>query len=85
MSDLEKLKDLLNDTHDFPCHYTFKFIVPKEEIEALRKLVAPAEFTEKPSKKGNYISLTVVKHCITCDEVLSVYHSVKVIEGIVSL
>jgi len=85
MSDIEKLKDLLNNNHEFPCRYTFKFIVPHHEIDRLRSIVGPAELSERPSKKGNYISLTVVKLCYSSDEVLNVYHSVKVIKGVVSL
>lgn len=85
MADLEKLKDLLNHNHEFPCEFTFKFIVPKGELEVLRKIVDPAQLNERPSKNGNYTSLTVTKHCRTCDEVLNVYHAVKFVKGIVSL
>ena len=85
MTDLEKLKDLLNDTHEFPCEYIFKFIVPKAQLGHLRGIVEPAELSERPSKNGNYVSLTVVKYCYSCDEVLNVYHEVKVVKGIVSL
>lgn len=85
MADIEKLKQLLNDNHEFPCRYTFKFIVPKGELDRLRAIVEPAELSEKPSKKGNYVSLTVTKVCTSSDVVLSVYHSVKVIKGIISL
>ena len=33
------MKSLLEDQHDFPCTYTFKFVVPADKIETLENLV----------------------------------------------
>lgn len=82
----QKMKALLDDVHQWPCVYTFKFIVPIAEVAKVGLFVGEdAEVNSKPSKKGNYISLTIKKRCQSSDEVLAIYERVSGTKGIISL
>jgi putative lipoic acid-binding regulatory protein len=80
-----KIKDLLESQHDWPCRYTFKFIVPRAEYDKLRTLVPLGEISERPSASGKYVSVTLIAHMKTPDDVLKVYDEVSKIEKIVCL
>ena len=83
--DLEKFKALLDDTHEYPSSYTFKFIVPTDQIKVLREIMGDAPYEEKPSRKGNYVSYTATKKVGSSQEILDIYANVSTIPGILSL
>lgn len=86
MSDkFEKLRSLLESEHTWPGDYTFKFIVPTDKVSFLINIFQNADVSTKASKKGSYMSVTVVKKMKNADEVIKVYESVQVIEGILTL
>ena len=61
-------------THDWPCDFMFKFIVPKasENEAALRAIFGlKAKFKIKDSKTGNYRSFTVVDNVDSADSVFA--------------
>lgn len=80
------LEQLLNETHDWPEVFPFKFIVPKEQSKNLEALLQEALRTEvRPSSSGKYMAYTF--HCAMGSgrEVLEVYGRVQGIPGLVSL
>jgi len=81
----QKMKSLLDDQHEFPCSYTFKFVVPADKIDTLENLVKEGSQSKRPSSSGKYISLTIVMDVDSSDHVVEVYERVQVIEGLISL
>lgn len=83
----QELKRLLDEQHEWPCRYTFKFIVPKEKIEDLKILFVGEDinFSFKDSSGGKYISLTVEIRLHNSDAVLAIYQKASAIDGIISL
>lgn len=79
------LRQKLDDHYTWPSLYTFKFIVPKEKVEEVRKLFPKHEATEKASKNGNYISVTLQMMMPGSDEVIEVYNLASGIEGLIAL
>jgi len=59
--------------------------VPKEKVETVKKLFPKHEATEKASKNGNYISVTLQMMMPGSDEVIEVYNLASEIEGLIAL
>lgn len=83
--DGEKFKSLLDESYDWPAEYAFKFVVPSAKTGELKNILKGFSFSEKASKKGNYISLTAKKVLNSSDEVIETYKKAAVVEGILSL
>lgn len=82
---VQKFRDLLDQSYQWPDYYEFKFIVKIDDrLEALNRLHGFA-ITETPSKRGNYISINARKLMKTTQEVLDVYELMGTIKGIMSL
>ncbi len=82
---IESFKSALNDNHEWPCYYTFKFIVPVDKTEEVLGLFADDPVSERPSKSGRYISYTMEMHVESADHVLSLYNRVSHIKGVITL
>jgi hypothetical protein len=83
---LDKIKELLEAEESFPLRYVFKFIVPTASLSNILSLFPEEKnLSTKPSAKGNYISVTIVRNVDNADEVVQVYKSVSVIDGVLSL
>lgn len=83
---LTRIKLLLEEEESFPLKYTFKFIVPTHKLSEIVSLFPDEEnISTRPSSKGSYISVTVIRVVESADHVIKVYESVSVIEGVVSL
>lgn len=83
--DFHKLTALLEDQHQWPGPYLFKFIIPTHKKTELFAILSGHEIVEKPSKNGRYLSVTSTKHCSCADEVIKVYKHAITVEGIMSL
>ncbi|MCK0131731.1 DUF493 domain-containing protein [Flavobacteriaceae bacterium F08102] len=85
----KKLKFRLEETTIFPTKYMYKFIIPKDEEKenAIKDVFdhLGAVIESKPSKTGKYISLTVLVHLASADEVIVKYKEVGKVEGVISL
>jgi hypothetical protein len=88
-TDSQRLKERLDACHDWPCAYTFKFIVPaageREIKNLLDEILKDAEFSVRPSSKGKWVSVTARAVLASSDEVLDVYESVSQVENVISL
>lgn len=81
-----RLLELLDTAHQWPCIYSFKFIVPSVRGKELESLIPEAEQVEaRPSSGGKYTAYTF--HCAMGSgrEVMTVYSRVRGISGLVSL
>ena len=81
----DSLRKKLDDHYIWPALYTFKFIVPKAKVEEVKKLFPLHESTEKNSKNGNYISVTLQMMMPGSDAVIDVYNLVSKVEGLIAL
>ena len=75
----------LEETHQFPEDYTFKFIVKQEHQKAVEKLVASAKISLKLSKKKNYVSVSLSANMQSGQEIIEVYKRAQSIESIIAL
>ncbi len=83
--EIKRLKELLENNHDFPTEYMFKFIVPHDK-EAEVKNIFPYEAVRMNfSKRGKYVSITVELLMESSDAVLHVYKMANSIEGLIAL
>tara|TARA_R110002050_G_scaffold204327_1_gene339644 strand:- start:135371 stop:135649 length:279 start_codon:yes stop_codon:yes gene_type:complete len=92
MSEKEKfyknLEVKLEEHHQFPSTYLFKFIIPNSlhllaEVEAL--FSEKAVINTRESKTGKYISISGKEIILESNEVISVYKKAEKIEGLMSL
>ncbi len=84
-----KLQAQIDETTSFPSDYLFKFIVLSDknqakEVEDLFYLKG-AVITKKKSKKGKYVSVSVVINAESSKEIISYYREAEKIKGIISL
>ena len=88
LSDRERMRKQLDETHKWPCEFMFKFIVPKgnENEAALRAIFGlKAKLNMKESSTGKYKSFTILDRVQNADEVFSRYEAAAQIPGIISL
>lgn len=83
--DEQAFKQKLEDTHDFPGEYTFKFIIKPEHKESVTRLIKGASMKLKPSSGKKYLSVTLQKRMASSQEVVDVYKEAYKIDGIISL
>ncbi|OEK02845.1 hypothetical protein BFP97_15525 [Roseivirga sp. 4D4] len=81
----EEFKRKLDDIHDFPTLYMFKFIVTEDKKSAVKALFPSSELNYKPSSKGKYTSVTAKVMIQSSDHVIDVYKEAQKIEGIIAL
>jgi hypothetical protein len=84
-SNWTSLREKLDQHYIWPSLYTFKFIVPKEKVEEIKRLFPKHESKEKQSKNGNYISVTLQMMMPGSEEVIKVYHLASGVEGLIAL
>lgn len=88
----DRLRDLLESQHDFPCDYGFKVIcrnapgVQESIIAGLRErtglALVLAEDGMKASRKGNYVSLTLTLRANLAQDVLDVYACLRTFDSV---
>lgn len=83
--DEQAFKEKLENNHDFPGEYIFKFIVKPEHEEEVRSLLSDAAVKLKPSSGNKYVSITLSKKMDSSESVIDVYKKAHTIEGIIAL
>jgi len=87
-TDAEKqnFHDLVQEAHEWPCEYLFKFIVPTGQVTILKALFhEEVKFELKPSSGGKYTSITVLMTLKDAKEVIEIYERVSEIQGLLAL
>jgi putative lipoic acid-binding regulatory protein len=82
---LRSLQAKLDECHQWPCRFMFKFIVPQEKSGELTVFFADRPFTTRPSKNGRYVSFTAELEMQSSGEVIALYREAGKIEGIISM
>ena len=83
--DFNAFQQKLDDQFSWPSLYMFKFIVPSGKEKEVEALFPKNESTTKPSKNGNYISVTTQVMMPSSNEVVRVYKEATAIEGLIAL
>jgi len=81
----KQFTQMLDDHHQWPCPYLFKFIVPAEKLEEFTALFEDEAMTTRPSKNGKYVSFTFESHMCSSGDVMDVYRRASAIPGVLSL
>lgn len=88
VSDRERMRAQLNETHKWPCDFMFKFIVPKgnENEAAIRAIFGlKSKMKMRESSTGKYRSFTILDRVTGADEVFDRYEAAAKIPGIIAL
>ena len=86
MNNNDKFLELLNQTHTFPGPYVFKVVVPMEKKAEVLNLVLDGKLiSERGSKSGKYMSLTIEKKFFRADQVIDQYQSIRTVDGAIVL
>jgi uncharacterized protein len=84
----DRLRQRLNEVHEWPSLYMFKFIFEpeQEKLDAVMAMFPPeSEMLRKYSAGGKYLSLTVKEVMMNAEEVLQRYEKASMIEGVIVL
>ncbi len=82
---LESFKQSLDEHHEWPCEYTFKFIIPAASLDELKSMLEGIDISVRESKGGKYNSITACIHAQGSDEIITLYQKAATIEGIICL
>lgn len=86
MSDkYEQFRQALDDHHQWPCPYIYKFIMPTENLTQFTSLFPEEELQTRESKSGKYTSVTMVSTMCSSEEVMAVYEKAAQVPGLMSL
>jgi len=75
----------LDDHHQWPCPYVYKFIMPTENLPEFTALFPEDKIETRASKKGKYTSVTMVSNMCSADAVMEVYEKAAQVPGLMSL
>ncbi|TAH27278.1 MAG: DUF493 family protein [Cytophagales bacterium] len=71
---------------DYPTTYLFKFIFPVDQLEKVKQLFNNQNnYVIKPSKAGNYLSLSYATIMPSAESIIDIYKQASVIKGVISL
>ena len=84
----KEFKKKLNSVGEWPRVYLFKFIIPADnrklaKVEALFGTEARVQI--RPSKKGNYLSISAKELMLSADGIIDRYEKASEIEGLMAL
>lgn len=88
LQNFDTLREQLTSNFSWPSVYMFKFIAPADNrvFALLSELFSEhAEFSNRSSKAGKYISITVKELMISPDEVIERVQKASSIEGVMVL
>jgi uncharacterized protein len=83
-----RMRAQLDETHQWPCDFMFKFIVPKgnENEAALRAIFGfKSKMKMRESSTGKYRSFTILDSVGSADEVFNRYEAAAKIPGVIAL
>lgn len=82
----KKFKKRLDENHNFPENYTFKFIIESHhpKLLELHRIFDEVKrsFTTKDSRNGKYVSCTIVAFVLDADQVIRLYKEAAKIENV---
>lgn len=83
------LKEKLEETHNFPEDYLYKFIISNDQskVTDIYRVFDGVKFTmtSRDSKNGKYTSLSINAFVLDADQVIKIYKEIGQIEGVIML
>jgi len=83
--DKQSFQEKLDAIHQWPSHYTFKFIVPTEDRLVLQTMLPIGSISERASKNGRYTSITIRCWMSSSQAVMVVYEQVAQLKQVIAL
>lgn len=83
-----RLRDRLNEVHQWPSVYMFKFVLEPDSTkldELLALFPAESEVLRRYSSTGKYVSITVKEVMLSAEEVVSRHEKASSIPGVIVL
>lgn len=81
----DSFREKLEHEYEWPSLYTFKFIVPREQEEAVVDLFPKIKVSTKESSGGKYVSVTARFMANSSDAIIGVYEKAQHINGLIAL
>ena len=85
----KSLREKLDNNHNFPEDYLFKFIFPNDHSRLMKLYQIFDEIkysiTTRESKNGKYLSASILAFVLDANQVTDIYQKASVIEGIMML
>ncbi|WP_022662802.1 DUF493 domain-containing protein [Paucidesulfovibrio longus] len=81
----ESLRRTLNECHEWPCNFVFKFIGTRDNAEQAAALFPDEAVSLRPSRTGKYIGVTAEITVASAEDVFEIYAKAKLIEGLICL
>lgn len=81
----DQFKQTLDEHHQWPCPYIYKFIIPSENLQQLCDLFPEESIKTRESKTGKYTSVTLTSTMCSSDEVMEYYERAAQVPGLMSL
>ena len=85
MPNYKSFKATLEEEYNFPAQYIFKFIVKTESKKYILELLTGAKKSERVSKNGNFVSITLSQIMKNSEEIVYIYEKASKIKGVISL
>ncbi len=85
MPNYKSFKATLEEEYNFPAQYIFKFIVKRESKKNILELLPGAKKSERVSKNGNFVSITLSQIMKNSEEIVYIYEKASKIKGVISL
>lgn len=88
IKDIERFRDKLNETSEWPMRYMFKFVVPNNDGKVdLVKALFPqnGEMSFKHTKNLKFVSITCVAEMKNADQIIDITIQATLIEGVIAL
>ena len=77
--------ETLDQHHEWPCIYVFKFIVPQSALPKVEAILHEMEVSKRNSKTGKYVSVTAEHPMESSEDVADIYAKICEVEGAISL
>lgn len=84
-TDQKQFEALLRDSQQWPGSYTFKFIVPKEQLETLSEQLPDYDLSWRASSSGRFLSCTAEAQFDSPKDVLAVYAKISKVDRVIML
>jgi len=81
----DEFKERLDQEHQWPTWYLFKFIVPRHLKEEVAALFPSEAVTVKSSSQGKYKSVSAKVMMKSSEEVMRIYEKAYQIDGVLAL
>ena len=85
MPNYKSFKATLEEEYNFPAQYIFKFIVTTESKKNILELLPGAKKSERVSKNGNFVSITLSQIMKNSEEIVYISEKASKIKGVISL